>query len=75
MIVSRTLSTPVCEAASISCTSIERLSEISRHEDKRPGSSVRQGVAVGSLRLVAVQRLGEQTRGSGFAHAARAGKR
>src|SRR5678816_1149843 len=47
MMVSRTLSIPVWEAASISCTSMDRLSEISLHEGQASGSSVRQGVAVG----------------------------
>src|SRR5258706_16195982 len=55
MMVSRTLSIPVCEAASISCTSIERLSDISLHEGQASGSSGRQGVAVG---LVAFGELG-----------------
>ena len=51
MIESLTFPTPVFEAASISWTSIERLSEISRHEAQAVGSSVRQGVAVGVLDL------------------------
>src|SRR5207247_102972 len=48
IIESRTLPTPVCEAASISCTSMDRLSEISLHEGQAVGSSVRQGVGVGT---------------------------
>jgi DNA polymerase-3 subunit gamma/tau len=46
-IASRTLSTPVFEAASISCTSIERLSVISRQDGHCVGSSERQGAGVG----------------------------
>ncbi len=46
MIVSRTSSMPVCEAASISSTSIERLSDISRHEGQASGASGAGGVAV-----------------------------
>ena len=47
MMVSRTLSTPVFEAASISCTSMERPSAISRHEGQASSSVERQGVGVG----------------------------
>src|SRR6185312_7186632 len=47
MITSRTFSTCVFEAASISCTSIERLSEISTQEGQAVGSSERQGCEVG----------------------------
>ena len=73
MIVSRTLSTPVCEAASISSTSIERLSAISLHEGQASGSSGDRGrIRLG--RFVAIQGFGEQPRGRCFADAARAGK-
>ena len=47
MIVSRTLSMPVFEAASISSTSIERLSAISMHETHAVGSSILQGFIFG----------------------------
>ena len=42
---------PVLEAASISSTSIERPSAISRHEGQVVSSSVAHGVAVGPLAL------------------------
>src|SRR4051812_47775857 len=47
MMASRTLSTPVFDAASISITSIERPSAISLHEGQAVGSVNAHGVAVG----------------------------
>src|SRR5438309_9288242 len=47
IMTSRTLSMPVFEAASISSTSIERPSAISRQEAQAVSSVVAQGVAVG----------------------------
>ncbi len=47
MMASRTLSTPVFEAASISSTSMERPSATSRQEWHASASVVRQGVVVG----------------------------
>src|SRR4051812_10093454 len=47
IMASRTLSTPVFDAASISMTSIERPSAISLHEGQADGSVNAQGVGVG----------------------------
>ena len=74
MIASRTLSTPVFEAASISSTSIERPSAISRQEGQASASVVRQGVGVGFVGLVTVDGLGKQARGRRLPDAARARK-
>src|SRR5258706_13850901 len=75
MMVSRTLSIPVCEAASISCTSIERLSDISLHEGQASGSSVRQGVAVGCFLFWRINGFPRQAGGVGFGGPRRPRKR
>ena len=70
--ISRTSSTPVWEAASISMTSMWRPSAIARH-----GSHTPHGSIVGPplpVRADAVQRLGDQPRGRGLADPAHPGQ-
>ena len=67
MITSRTLSTPVCVAASISSTSMSRPSAISTHASH-------DAARVGRRPLLAVQRPRQDARRRRLADAARAGE-